>query len=123
MNLSTKISREQFLQESNARLERVKAQLEQLHGAPPCLFAIDIQTMRSWPESQQVETREHIKDLVAQAEAIVEQARQERALLWEQSEADESDRELPHLIQFTQLREDLNAYEDVFRYVHSLQRS
>lgn len=114
-----KMSREDFLQEAEKQLERVKADLGRLHGEPPCMYAIDIDTLKSWSETKREETLAVLRAVVSQAKTIVQEAENERAGLWERSDATEADRPMPPIVYFKSIREDLEAYEDVLNFVRS----
>jgi hypothetical protein len=117
---SKKMNREEFLREAATLLEPVRQALASLHGEPPCMFAIDSKTVASWSEAKREETLVALRKAVAQADAIVYKAEQERTALWERSEAQPEDRALPPVVLFKSIQEDLEVYECVLKYVRAL---
>lgn len=113
------MSREEFLQEAEKQLQRVKADLGRLHGEPPCMYAIDIETLKSWPETKREEMLATLRAAVSQSKAIMQEAENERTALWKRSDATEADRAMPQIVYFKSIREDLEAYEDVLNFVRS----
>jgi hypothetical protein len=118
-NSPTILSREQFLEEASRMLARVQRELAGLHGEPPCLFAVDIETVTAWSELQREQTLAALRDAVSRAEELVHAAEAERTVLWEGSEASPEDKTLPPIVALKQLREDLQAYESVLQFVRS----
>lgn len=114
-----KFDRETFLSRSAAQLERLKAELSRLHGEPPCLFAADILTVTGWSDEKRERMLFVQRQTLARAEALAAAADQERAELWQRSHAAEEDRPLPFLLPLKQIREDLEAYESVLKFVRS----
>jgi hypothetical protein len=100
-------------------VERLKAHLAQLHGAPPCIYAIDIATVQSWTETQREQQHAALRASLDEATALLQHAQQERTALWERSDAPESDRALPPITLFQSIQEDLESYEDILKFVRS----
>ncbi len=115
----SKQDRDSFIQSANEHLARITAELAALHGEPPCLFAVDIQTVRGWDDTKRDATLKDLQRLVTQAEEIVRQAELHRAKLWEASNAHPEDKALPPIIHLKQLREDLSTYKDILAFVQS----
>ncbi|MBP9869411.1 hypothetical protein KBC59_02545 [Patescibacteria group bacterium] len=112
-----RLSREAFLEEAERAFRRVKDEIAQLHGGPPCMYAVDVATITPWTEEKRVKTLEMLQKAVARAEELVQVAQNERTALWERSDANPDDRELPFMIPLKQIREDLEAYQEVLDFV------
>jgi hypothetical protein len=114
-----RLSQENFRLQAETMLTRTKMELERLHGAPPCMFAADIETVAAWTEAKQDAELSTLRKTFAAAEAIVQQAERERETLWKTSDANASERALPPIVFFKQIREDLEAYEEILAFVRS----
>lgn len=115
-----KLNRQEFLDEAGTRTQRVKDELARLHGLPPCMFAVEVNEVRSWSDEKREAELSALRDVAARAERILTDAQAERLALWEQSDASYDDRLMPEIVQYKQIREDLEAYEDTLRFVRSL---
>lgn len=114
-----RLSQEDFRRRAEAELVRTKEELERLHGEPPCMYAADIETVAAWSETKQDAELTALRKTFAEAEAIMQQAERERETLWKTSDADAGERALPPIVFFKQIREDLEAYEEILTFVRS----
>lgn len=114
-----KINQTEFAQEAERLLKQVKSDLTLLHGEPPCMYAIDIETLTTWSEAKREETLVNLRAVVSRAKDIMREAENEFARLCENADLPEADRVMPPVICFKSICEDLEAYEDVLHFVKS----